>query len=210
MHPRSFEETVRVACSKRLSILSKNYYRTWFFSKLKHIIGKFNHSARQCRFIIGRKVRILNSLVVTIALQLSAPDTTKIDIVAAVVIAEHSHIDTVTSADRVRLRDKRTFRLVTNGYTHTENVITVFQRKIKIILSVFISYIAVPKLTSCPRDVCHTQCYTVVGYFAMHDIVGRENMIIIHIKMVTVIIFRNTGLAVVRRIDIQTAVEYMY
>ena len=171
MHPRSLEETVRVACGKRFAVLTKNNHRTRFLGEFEHVVRKFNNAARKSRFVIGREMRVFYGLVVTVTLQLSAPYTAEIDVMTSVVIAEHCHVDAVAATNRVRLRDERTFRSVAYSNTHTENVVTVFQREIEVILSVLARYIAVPKLTSRPRNIGHTQRYAVVCNLAVHHIV---------------------------------------
>ena len=51
VHPRSFEETVRVARLQRLAVPAQDYHWAWSLCELQHIIGHSCHIAAKCRHI---------------------------------------------------------------------------------------------------------------------------------------------------------------
>jgi hypothetical protein len=108
--------------------------------------------------------------VVAITLQLSAPKSTKIHVIITIIILKHTRINGITSVDGMIFRNKRTFRFITHGYANVKNVIFVFQRKIKIIFSVFESHIRIPKLTTSPRNVFYIENDSVIFNFTLNGI----------------------------------------
>ena len=50
----------------------------------------------------------------------------------------------------------------------------------------------------------------MIFYFTVHHIIHRIHVIIFHIEMIAIIIFSNTTFPIVRGINIQFAIKYMY
>lgn len=45
--------------------------------------------------------------------------------------------------------------------------------------------------------------------FTFHGVIGREDVVVFHIEMVTVVIFGDTAFPVVGRVDVKAVVEHM-
>lgn len=92
-----------------------------------------------------------------------------------------------------------------------EHVILILHREIQVILAILACYVTVPKLAAVPCNVFPLQSYTVVLERRCHRIVSfkREDMIVLHIVFSAKIIIRNSGLPVVRRVNIEFSVENM-
>src|SRR5690554_717916 len=104
----------------------------------------------------------------------------------------NSGVHTVTSLHWIFFRNEWTFRLITYSNTYTKYIILIFQREIHIVLTVSVSNIAIPKLTSCPGYVFCLQNHTMISNFSVFHIFHRKNVIVLHIEMVAVIILRDT------------------
>jgi hypothetical protein len=69
--------------------------------------------------------------------------------------------------------------------------------------------IAVPELAAGPRDILKTYNLTVVNHFTVHDVIGGKDVIIFHDVLVAVVVLDILALPVMRRIDVNPAVEDM-
>ena len=199
-----------VACCQRFSVLVQNYHGTRLFGKLLHIFRQTCHTRRYGRFIVSRKFRTFQSTIILITLKLTAHQSTEINIYLTVIILKYGRIHGITSPDRIRFRHKRAVRRVTDSHSQTEDVRMVFGREIKIILSVLFTTVAIPHLTLYPRHIRLVKNPTMVCHISFHHIFQRENMIVAHIKMCSPIIFGNTALPIVRRINIYFTFKHMY
>src|SRR5574344_578502 len=116
MHPACFKEAVSViAGGQRLAVLSEDDDRFRSFGKLEHVIAQNRYARRQCRLVVfGEGGACIQGLVVTVALELSAPDSADIEIILAVVFKD-ADINRIAAAHRVGLRYERSCRLVADG-----------------------------------------------------------------------------------------------
>ena len=212
VHPACFEETAFVVSGcQRLSVFVQNHYGFRFFGKLQHVRTEAGNPCGDGRFVVcGESSSTFQGFVVAIALQLSAPQTTEVHIIVTVSIIQNGRVYTVTSAHRVGLGNERPFGTVADGNADTEDIVLVFQGEIHIILAVFLSYVAIPKLASCPGDIFGGEYQAMVYDFTFHGVIGREDVGVFHIEMVTVVIFGDTAFPVVGRVDVKTVVEYMH
>ena len=212
VHPACFEETAFVVSGcQRLPVFVQDHYGFRFFGKLQHIRTEFGNASGDGRLVVcGESSSTFQSFVVAIALQLSAPQTTEVHVVVTVSIIQNGGVHAVTSAHRVGLGNERTFGTVADGNTDTEDIILVFQGEIHIIFAVFLSYVAIPELTSCPRNIFGGEYQAMVYDFTFHGVIGREDVVVFHIEMVTVVIFGDTAFPVVGRVDVKTVVEHMH
>src|SRR5690606_28063999 len=88
-----------ISLQQRFSVFIYNHNISWYFIKFQKIISKSGYFGTQCRFIIFRKESIWAFGLFRIesagapALQLSAPNSSKIQIIAAIIILEYTGVD---------------------------------------------------------------------------------------------------------------------
>lgn len=211
MYPTCLEETTHIVTGRqRFTILAQYNHLPRHFGKLQHIFTQFHHTRRKRRFIISWEDGTLQCLVVAVALQLATPQSAEIHIIIAISIIKHSRVDAIATLDRCRLRNKRSLGAIAHCYSYTKNIIPILQRKIHVILSVLFHHIAIPQLSTCPRNILHFKHYTMVFYFPLHHVSSRKHMIILHIEMVTVIILNNPTFPIMRRINIKPIIKDMH
>lgn len=211
VHPGGFEEAaVVISGSQWLAVLVQDDYGFGFFGKLQHVRIEFGNACGDGRFIVcGESSTAFQSLVVTVTLQLSAPEAAEVHVIVTVTVIQYGGVYAVTTAHRVGLRDEWSFGTVADGNTDTEDVVLVFQGEVHIVFSVFLGYIAVPELASRPGDVFGGEHEAVVGDFSVHRVVGGEDVIVFHVEVVAVVIFGDAAFPVVRRVDVKAVVEYV-
>ena len=210
MHPGCLKETMRVAGFQRVSSSIRYQDGTRRFCKLQHIISQLYDTTRQGRLIIARQTRMLDCLIVAITLQLSSPDSTEINIDTAIIIFENGRVDAVASFYRIRLRNKRAFGFLADSDSQTEYIVLILHGEIQIIPAVLLGDITVPQLPACPGNIFYPQHDTMIYHFTTHNIICREYMIIFHVKMIAIVIFGNTALPVMRRINIHSIIKHMH
>src|SRR5690606_29786626 len=154
-----------------------------------------------------RQVTRWLQFIVTVKLQLSAPYTPEIKVIFAIVF-ECTGIYAIAPFHRMRLGQERPRRSVADGHTQTKNIVLIFQWKIHIVLSVFIGHIGVPQLPAGPRNIFDGQGDTMVNGFRIFIIHGK-NMILLHIKMISVMVFGYTTLPVMGRVYIDFIFKHM-
>ena len=192
-----FQDTIFVIYLNRMRL----------FGKLQHVVGHSDNTRSQSRLVKSWKMRCLYGPVVAIALQLSAPDAPEIKVDSSIVVFQKCRVYAVGTAYRVRLRDERPFGTIAYGDTETEYVVVILGAEAHIVSAVFFYHIIVPQLSAGPRNVVNVEYAPLVAAFVRLRIVKRETMIITHVKMVTVVIFGYAAFPVVRRIDIDPAIE---
>jgi len=191
MHPGGFEEAaVVIAGGKRLSVFVEYDHVTGFFSEFHHVVAQTGHPGREGRLPVGRLMAALDGFVVPVTLQLSAPQTSKVDIKSAIVIAKHAGIDRIASPHGGIQGLERPLRTFRNGHPDAEDVVLVLQRKVEVVFAILVSAVRIPQLSPCPGNLLHMKGDTVVSHLPI-DTLHREYMIIVHVVMVTVIIYRN-------------------
>ena len=211
MHPRSFEETAFcIPCCQWLTVFIQNYHCPGFFGKLHHVFTQTSNTRRDCLLLSFRQNGRFQGFIITVTLKLSTPQSTEIHIIVTISVIPYSRIDAVTSLHRISFRYKRTIRFITHSYPDTKYIILIFQWKIHIILTIFTNHITIPKLTARPRNILRGKHHSMIFYFTVHHIIHRIHVIIFHIEMIAIIIFGNTTFPIVRGINIQFAIKYMY
>jgi hypothetical protein len=78
-----------------------------------------------------------------------------------------------------------------------EDVVFVLEGEVHVVLAVFLSDIAVPKLTTCPRYILDIENFAMVNDFACHGIVCREDVVVLHLKVIAIVILCGAAVAVV-------------
>ena len=114
------------------------------FGKLQHVVAQFCHASRYGRFVVRGEGGAFQRLVVAVALQLAAPQSAKVHVVAAVSVIQYGGVDAVAASYRVCLGYERPFGRATDGNADTEDVILVFQWKVHVVFAVFQGYVTVP------------------------------------------------------------------
>ena len=196
VHPRCLEEAVRVAGLQGLSVLVEDDNGTRCLGKLLHVVGHANHIAGQCRciglgeelcLVVGSRAKVNETVVITVLagdgleamikrtspLQLSAPESSEVAIDLTVVVLEHTGVNGERATDGKFLGDERAFGLVGHGYAQTEHAAVLFGREDEVVLAVFLDDVVVPHLFLGPGHIFHVEDDTMVGNFAIFNIVPR-------------------------------------
>ena len=129
MHPRGFEEAMRVASLERFALLIHDDDRTRRLGKLQDIVAHANHKRRQgCHISRTKELRLLVSSGAQvnaflsqlrrslIPLQLPTPKATKVTVYFAIIVLEDARVYAERTADGVFLGDEGTFGLLTDSY----------------------------------------------------------------------------------------------
>jgi hypothetical protein len=169
--------------------------------------------------------------VILVALKLSAPKATEINVNFTVsIITESTHIDAVTSGYRCRIRYERALRTLSDGCTPMEHIVAVLHGEVhdvtlnflaethtlRLLLSIggdfnfILLDITVPKLATCPWNILQAYHLAVVNNLTVHDVICGKDVIILHHVLVTVVVLNVLTLPVMRRIDVNPAVKHMY
>ena len=119
-------------------MIRQNDYRLRLFGKLQHVVAQFCHASRYGRFVVRGEGGAFQRLVVAVALQLAAPQSAKVHVVAAVSVIQYGGVDAVAASYRVCLGYERPFGRATDGNADTEDVILVFQWKVHVVFAVFL------------------------------------------------------------------------
>ena len=210
VHPAGLEEAVWVGGRKRLAGLRReDDHGARLFGKLQHIVGQARHPAGQRRLGALRQRSRLEGAVVAVALELSAPQAAEVDVVAAVAVAEHGLVDAVAAAHGVGLGAERAFGPVGYGHAHAEYVVLVLEREVHIVLAALLGHVAIPQLAARPGYVAHAQGHAVVGHLAVHHVVGGEHVVVLHVEVVAVVVFRHAALPVVAGVDVDPSAEHV-
>ena len=210
MHPAGLEESVRVVGGEWLSLLVDDDDGTWHLAEL-HAVGRHTrHTCGDGRLLAGGEIFVLECFVVAIPLQLSAPDTTEVDIDSTIVVLEDTRVDAVGLADRVGLRDERTFGSVGDGHTQAEDTIVVLCRKDQMVLAVDLHDIVIPHLLLRPGHVLDVEDLSAVGDVGFHRVaVDAQHVVVLHLEVTTVVVEGRTAVPVVGRVDIDLVVKHM-
>jgi hypothetical protein len=151
---------------------AKNNNAARLLGKLQHIVAQANNASGQSQFIAFRHVGRFDSLVIAVALELTAPEATEVHIVLSVVILKDRRVNGVAATDRVGQRNERTGRSITNSNPNAENVVLILQREIEVILTVLFSNVAVPKLPAGPWNLANVENLAMVNNLAVERIVA--------------------------------------
>src|SRR5690554_749173 len=146
--------------------------------------------------------------VVTIVLQLTVLNTTEVKIISTVVISKYRRIDRVAASNGFRLRSERPGWVIAYRNTYLENTVGTLGREVKIVFTVFGGSVRRPHLALCPRYIFHMQCHATIYGGAIRRVHGQY-VVILHSEMIAVIVKRDSGINIVRRIDIDFSVKYM-
>ena len=104
-------------------------------------------------------------------LQLSTPESTEVAVNLSIVILEHTRVNGERATNRELLRNERTFGLVCHSNAKTEHTTVFLGREDEIVLAVLLNDIVVPHLLLSPWYVLNIKDNTVVGDFAIFNIV---------------------------------------
>ena len=107
----------------------------------------------------------------TAPLQLSTPESTEVAVYLSIVVLKHTRVDGERATDREFLRNERTFGLVCHSNAKTEHTTVFLCREDEIVLAVLLNDIVVPHLLLSPWHVLNIEDNTVVGNFAIFNIV---------------------------------------
>ena len=222
VHPRGLEESVRVASLQRLSVLVDNEHGTRSLGKLQEVIIHASHQAGQgwhigSREELGLAVRswtevhtfLQHLLGGNIPLQLSSPQSAIVAVDLPIIVLEHTGVDAVSTTNGVLLRNERTLRTVSDGYSEVEHAVVILSREDEVVLAVFLNNIAIPHLLLCPRHILNVEDYSVVGDLAFHHVVHREHVIVFHLEMTAIVIEGCASLLVVTGIYIDASVKHV-
>jgi hypothetical protein len=209
MHPRGFEETVRVFGAEGITVFVQYHEGGGFSVELEHVFREADDSGREGSVEALREERAFDTLVARIALELSSPEASAIEVTGAVfLIFEDGGVDAVTAAYGVGLGDEGAGGAVGDGDAEPEDVVTVFEGEVEVITAIAANDVAIPKLPPGPWDIFDGEDDAVVGDRCGHGVtVDGENVVIDHVKMIAVVVFRYAALAVVGGVDVELAVE---
>ena len=220
-----------VVSLERLAILIDNYDRTWSLGIVESVFCETHATAWESIDMTFWQVWSFKMDIVLITLELTSPESSEIYINLAVsIVAESAHVDAVAARHWCWLRDERTCRVVGNGCTPMEHVVAVLEREVHDILLHLLAeaqacclflgigwnfnhiflHVAIPELTTCPRDILLTEHAAMVGDSTGHWVtIDRKDMIVLHDVLVTIVVLNIRSLPVVTWIDIDLAIEYM-
>ena len=142
-------------------------------------------------------------------LQLATPQTAVVAVNLSVVVLECAGVDAHGTADGLRLGLEGAFRTVGHRHTEVETAVVVLGGEDEVVLAVFLHHIAVPQLFLRPGHILHVENHTMVGGFALLDVVEGEYMVVLHLEMATVVVETFAAVPVVRGINVQAAVEHL-
>lgn len=155
-------------------------------------------------------IAIEDVVALLVALELTAPETTEVEVSLAIIINKTGRVDTETALDGFRVWDERSLGLVANSDTNAENVLLVASREVEVVFPVLGSAVRRPQLLGDPRNVLGPEDDAVVCHFAgRRKAVDTEDMVVGHIILVAIVIELDVGLAIVRRVDVDLAIENM-
>jgi hypothetical protein len=209
VHPRGFEKTVGVFGEKGRAGFTQYLNGKGFSVELEHVFREADNPRFEGGVFAFGEDGAFHVFIAQITLELPSPEASEIHIISAVFfVFEDSGIDTVTAAYRIGLRDERTGGLISDGYADAEDVVTVFEGEIEVIAPVAISDVAIPELSPGPGDILDGEDDAMVGDGCGHGVsVDGEDVVIDHVKMIAVVVFRYAALAVVGGVDVELAVE---
>jgi hypothetical protein len=139
-------------------------------------------------------------------LQLPAPDAAPGEVEPAVVVGQATGIDAVGAGDGRRLGLEGTLGAVADRDTDAKETLLVAGGEIEVVAAVLEGGVGRPQLLAGPGHVLEIQGHPVVGHGAA-DLIEGEDMVVRHVVLVTQIVVGNVGFAIVRRINVDPAVE---
>ena len=210
MHPAGLEEAAGVvAHGEGGAVLVEHHHRAGRFGEFQHVVAQSGHAGGDGGLVVGRIGGAgVQGLVVAVALQLAAPDSSEVEIVFSVIF-QHADIYRIAAYHRGRLGDEGAFGLVGHCDSEAEDVGFVLGGEVQVVFAVLAGHVAVPELAARPGDVLQAQCHSVILHGGSHRIGAfqREHVVVLHVEVAAEIILRNTGFPVVGGIDIEFAVE---
>ena len=138
-----------------------------------------------------------------------------VEICAAVLVDQHARIDSAHALDRRRLRLERPIRLVRNGHADLESAALLGsgafgdRRKVEVVLAIFEDGIGCPhgiRRWIGPFDIRLLQDHSMVR--PVREIVGREDVIVLHDEPVRSALVLGRRFDVVGGIDIDLSLEH--
>ncbi|OPZ96871.1 MAG: hypothetical protein BWY72_01469 [Bacteroidetes bacterium ADurb.Bin416] len=128
----------------------------------------------------------------------------------SIFVGQYGRINAVTAFHGIWHGSERAFWFIRHGHTNAENIRLVFQGIIHKVSAIFTRHIVVPQLTASPGNIGHLEYDAMVGHGFAFYVPGRKHVVIVHVEMVTVVVFRNARFSVMRRVYIQGVTEYMH
>ena len=213
---------MRVAGLQGFTILVQYDDGTGSLSKLQHIVAHAYHTAGQGRHVgrteklgllVGCRAQVYAFLLEPgrrlIPLQLAAPESAEIGVYLTIVVLEHAGVDRERAADGLFLRNEGTLGTVADGDAQMEHSVIVLGGENEVVLAVFLDDVVVPHLLLGPGHLVDIENDTMVGDVAILQVVEREDMVVSHLEVATIVVEGMTCLAVVTGIDIQLAVKHV-
>ncbi|KAI6763653.1 hypothetical protein HG531_013041 [Fusarium graminearum] len=187
-----------------------------FACELVHIITKLSNSRSlggdtlAADFLRTLPLRIKDIIALLVALQLSTPETSEVEISLSIVIHKACGVNAVATLDRLWVWGERTLWLVTDSNTNAEDSLLVSCGEVKEVFAVFLSGIRSPELLGHPRDVFCLQDDTMVSDLGRRvQALSTEDMVVSHVVLIAIVVELDIGLTIVRGIDIDLAIEDM-
>ncbi|KAL1954283.1 hypothetical protein VTO42DRAFT_1425 [Malbranchea cinnamomea] len=211
VHPGSLEEApVMVVCLERLTCLGGQDDQVLHRrSERAHVVVQLG-DARTQRGHIARG--LLGSRPAGVerarrpALELSAPDPAKVQVGLAVVVDKACRIDAVAARDGLRVWRERTLGTIALCDADAEDALLVARREVQKVLPVLGGGVGRPHLLRHPGDVCGLEGHAVVGHGPAHGVHGQD-VVVVHVVLVSIVVVGLGGFDVVRRVDVESAVE---
>lgn len=218
MHPRSLKETsVMVIPQNRLASLRiKDLDLLDFIGELVHVLSELGYSwslggnALAADLLRALPFGVKDIVTLLVALQLPTPKTSEVQVRLSILIYEACRVNTVASLDGLWVGSERSLRLITDGNTDAEDSLLISGGEVEVEFSVLLSGIGSPELLGNPGDVFCLKNNTVVNDLSWWvEALSAEDMVIGHVILIAIVVELDIGLTVVRRIDVDLAIEDM-
>lgn len=153
-------------------------------------------------------VLVKGVITLLVALQLAAPKAAKVQVGLAVVVDEAGRVDTVAARDGLRVGREGTLGPIRDSDADAKDVLRVTGWEIEVVAAIALRSIGRPHLLGYPGNVIGAEGYSVVGDGGgWIQRLRAEDVVVGHVVLVAIVVEGNVGLAVVRWVDINLAIE---
>ncbi|KAI9163634.1 Sn1-specific diacylglycerol lipase beta [Paramyrothecium foliicola] len=145
-----------------------------------------------------------------VALELAAPQAAKVEVGLTIVVDEGGRVNAKAAANGLGFRGEGTLWGVAYGHADAEDALLVARREVEVEFTVgALGAVWCPHLLGDPGDVLGAENDAVVGDLARGGVErgDAEDVVVGHVVLVAIVVELNVRLAVVRRVDVDLAVE---
>lgn len=216
VHPRGLEEAaVVVICEDRLAgFRGEDGDFLDGGCELVHVVcelgdaGALGDGGVAADFLGALPGWVEDVVALLVALQLTSPQSTKVEIRLTVIIHKGRRVDAIAPLDRLGIRRERALGLIAHRDADAEDALLVAGREVEIILSILLRGVGRPHLLGDPGDVLGAEDDAVVGDGAGGaEGGGAEDVVVGHVVLVAIVVELDVGFAVVGGVDVDLVVE---